>query len=141
MPALIIDLSLLSGGSSSSAGTADPYSLPIACMQDAIARTLSGTAVLYSLSQVVDAFGGFTDTYSIAGTASCRISATGKMREYNFADAVRSVPEFRLTIPSGTALFARYRVVENGYTYEVVGTNKGETAAIASRALCVRIDG
>lgn len=129
----------LSASSSSGGGAA--CALPITCMTDAIGRTLTGTAVIYSLSQAVDAFGGFTDTYAIAGTASCRVSATGKVREYNFADGVRSVPEFRITIPAGTVLFARYRIVENGSTYEIIGTNAGETMQTAKRALCVRIDG
>lgn len=122
-------------------GTAAPCALPLSCMQDAILHTLTGTAILYALSQVRDAFGGFADTYAAVGTAACRVRATGKIREYPFADGVRSVPEFQVTLPYGTAVYGRYRVASGGYTYEVTGTNAGETMQAAQRALCVRIDG
>jgi hypothetical protein len=118
-----------------------PCDLPLDCMRSAIESTLSGTAYILSLSQAGDGFGGQTDTYGTAGTANCYIYATGKMREYPFADGVRSVPEFQVTVPYGTALYGRNRIVSNGYTYEVTGSNMGETNHVATRAMCVRIDG
>jgi len=129
------------GTATASAGTADPCDLPLACLQTAISNTLTGTAVIQAPTRTRDSFGGYTEAYSATGTAFCRVSATGKLREYVFADGVRSVPEFRITLPYGTAVYGRYRVVENGYTYEVLGTNAGETMQTAQRALCVRIDG
>lgn len=142
MPALIINWTSPSAGTAATTPTqAEPCELPIACMQEAIEATLTGTAVLYALTQTGDGFGGQADAYGAVGTANCRVTATGKMREYDFGNAVRSVPEFQVTLPTGTAIFGRYRIGSAGYLYEVMGTNAGQSVQLANRALCVRLDG
>lgn len=92
----------------------------IATMRSTVDSYLAGTAVLLQPAVVSDGQGGYTDSFTAAGTVDARLAPEmlrGQERE--LAGRVAEVSYWILTLPASTAIAETWRVTYDQVTYEV----------------------
>ena len=99
----------------------------------------AGTCVITRGALTADGMGGFTQTWSAAGTVSCRVMpATESGAERLISDRITEADAWVITVPQGTDVVAKDRIAESGRTFEVVAPLP-HTWETALRVVCVEI--
>lgn len=105
----------------------------IAEMRDTVqTETLAGTAVIGRYISTSDGEGGETRNYVNFGTAACHVSPISG-DEAQIAAGVASEAQWVITLPAGTDLDERDRVVIDTVTYEVDAVRTPRTWELACR--------
>ncbi|WWT39947.1 head-tail adaptor [Microcystis phage Mae-JY09] len=108
----------------------------IAGMRDTLDASLPGTAVIHRATYASDNQGGSTATWAAVGTAIARISpSTRQGVEPVSGGGLSAESDWVGTLPDGTDITVRDRLVHGGLTYEVLDTDRARTWD-----LCVRVD-
>lgn len=112
----------------------------LARARSAIERiTLDTPAVIYRRTQVPDATGGFTDTFTASFTVNCSFAAQGitpQEREGTFT--VQAITVWRFVFPAGTDVRQTDRIICQGRTFEVTSSASG-SVEVAKRVICTEI--
>ena len=90
----------------------------IADMRSTLNRTLPDTAVISRPTQVVDAAGGFTQTWATVATVACRV-AVASGGEQVIAGKLDAVGTWTITLPALTDVAAADRIAVGSRTFEV----------------------
>lgn len=108
-------------------------------MRSVQVQAQAGTCVITRGTLTADGMGGYTQTWSAAGTVSCRVMpATESGAERLIADRITEADAWVITVPQGTDVVAKDRISESGRTFEVV-TAIAHTWETARRVVCVEI--
>ena len=87
-------------------------------MRTVAAEALPGTAVIQTLSQSSDGGGGYSETWTAAGTVDCRIAPlAGTERE--MGDRIANDSDHILTLPTSASIDTNSRVIVSGGTFAV----------------------
>lgn len=89
-------------------------------MRATVSTYLAGTAVIQTYASTADGSGGVTDAYTASATVIARIAPMHDGAESLVAGRVAEVQRYQLTVPFGSSVDERDRVVFNSITYEVV---------------------
>lgn len=117
----------------------NPISLPIASVRRIVGVSLQGTAVVHRYTWASDGIGGGTATFAAVGTVGCLIASDGKPRELLVAGVVKALIPWTVDMPHDADCDEKDRIVSDGHTYEVLGTNPGKSQNPYLRATCVRL--
>lgn len=103
-------------------------------------RFLTDTCSIQTYTAVSDSEGGQTDTWNTTQTGvPCRVSATGLTPdERALAGRVTTERLYAATLPQGTTITNRDRIVWSGNTLEVISVAV-ETDQIVLRVLAVQV--
>ena len=112
----------------------------LACMRSAIADTLPGTAVISRSTQSSDGMGGVIDTYANVGTVACRVSPQGAGLEDIVGGEFVAATGWVITVPQGTSVTERDRVLHSGNTYEIIRTSSPRSYDTCTRLFCNEVD-
>lgn len=108
----------------------------ITAMRDTIDASLPGTAVISRPTFASDGQGGSTATWAAVGTVIARVSpSTRQGVEPISGGGLSREADWIGTVPDGTDITVRDRLVHGGVTYEVIDTDLTRTWD-----LCVRVD-
>lgn len=105
------------------------------CMRTTLATTLPGTAIISRSTQGSDGMGGITDTWNNVGTVAARVSPSGGGVEMIAGGEFVAATGWVITVPVGTNVTERDRIVYDGQTYEIT-----RTSTPRSYATCIRLD-
>lgn len=100
--------------------------------------TLPDTCVIQSLTQTADGQGGHTESWSAAGTVSCRLD-NGSGNKRNVAASLNPFSSWVLTVPQSTTITTASRVVHGGETYSVTAVSDTGSWLACKRAALERI--
>lgn len=81
-----------------------------------------------------------TETWAVLTTTVCRIERLGTLREIVTADKVTAVAEFRASLPYGTDVTAKDRLVIGSITYEILGRVQNSSEEIGVEMFCNRVE-
>ena len=101
---------------------------------------LPGTVVFYTRARVADGQGGWTNTYTAAGTVAARLDYRSDQEERAEAGGLKSIQNYVLTTPHDTAIADTGRIVYDGGTFEVTASLPQEPWTLCERTEVVRID-
>jgi SPP1 family predicted phage head-tail adaptor len=87
-------------------------------MRATAAEALPGTAVIQTFAQVSDGGGGYTETWTAAGTVDCRMAPIGGS-EREMADRISADAEFVFTLPTTASVTTNSRLIHDGGTFNV----------------------
>ena len=111
----------------------------LADMRSVQAQAMAGTAVVSRKTLTADGMGGFTETWSAAGTVSCRVwPARESGAESLIADRITEADAWVITVPYATDVTAKDRIVADGRTFEVVSAI-AHTWETARRVVAVEV--
>lgn len=111
----------------------------LADMRSVQAEAMAGTAVISRKTLTADGMGGFTETWSAAGTVSCRVwPARESGAESLIADRITEADAWVITVPYATDVTAKDRIVADGRTFEVVSAI-AHTWETARRVVAVEV--
>lgn len=87
------------------------------------------------------ASGSTTDSWAVIATVACRVGRIGRESptEALIADRVQTGTPWRLTLPAGTSVIAKDRVLFGAATLEVVGAFTPTSDEIVRVAICQEI--
>jgi head-tail adaptor len=102
-------------------------------------RWLPDTATIQRATDTRTAAGGTSQSWTSAGTASCRLSSRGVPREYLALGAQRGAQYWMVTLPHDADVTRKDRLVIGARTLEVVGFASGGAWETALRAVCVEV--
>lgn len=99
-------------------------------------QLMPGTVVIYRMAQTSDGMGGLADGWAAVGTVSGRIYPVNQRGNTEFVAGAQVISETKwyATLPVGTQITARDRVVSGGRSWEVVKVNNDEDWQTAVRA-------
>lgn len=93
----------------------------LAAMRSEQSGTLPGTAVISRNSPTSDGMGGWTDAWAAVGTVDGRLApASASGAERMVADRITGEDAWVITLPQGTDVTEKDRVVIMSRTFEVV---------------------
>ena len=93
----------------------------LTAMRSEQSGTLPGTAVISRNSPTSDGMGGWTDAWAAVGTVLGRLApASASGAERMVADRITGEDAWVITLPQGTDVTERDRVVIDSRTFEVV---------------------
>jgi SPP1 family predicted phage head-tail adaptor len=104
-------------------------------MRNAVATTLPGTVIISRSTQGSDGMGGVTDTWANVGTVAARVSPAGAGIEMIAGGEFVAATGWVITVPVGTSVTERDRIIYDGQTYEIT-----RTSTPRSYATCIRLD-
>ena len=111
----------------------------LAEMRSVQVEAMAGTCVITRRTLASDGMGGFTETWAAAGTVTGRVwPATESGAERLIADRITEADAWIITVPQGTDVVAKDRIVESGRTFEVVSAI-AHTWETARRVVCVEV--
>ncbi len=90
----------------------------LASMRATAERALPGTAVIHGGTLASDGGGGYTETFTAAGTVSCRVAPAGGS-EITEGERIMADSTHVITLPAGTTVETDDRIVVAGFTYNV----------------------
>ena len=108
-------------------------------MQDMQERILPGTIVIERYTSTRDPMGGMVNTWAAAGTVIGRIYPQN-VRVYDeplVGNQITSENRWYATLPMGTVVTAKDRLVASNRSFEVVRVNNSESYQTAVRCECV----
>lgn len=92
----------------------------IADMRSVQNDTMPDTVVIWRYTSTSDSMGGMAETWAAVGTVSGRLApAGGSGREQILADRLTAAEPWVITMPNGTTLYERDRLVIGARTFEV----------------------
>lgn len=103
-------------------------------------RMRPDTAVIISPTQTSDGAGGYTETWVVTGTYSCRVTALSRslgVSEKVIAEKLRGRMGYEFFFPSTAVVSVRDRIVINAQQYNVVAFLTPYSYASEIRALAV----
>jgi len=106
----------------------------IADMRAVQSDTLPDTVVIWRYTSASDSMGGQTETWTAAGTTNGRMSVAGGGREDLIAERLTAADVWVVTVPQGTVVYERDRLVVGSRTVEV--ETVGEHAAWETARRC-----
>ncbi len=102
----------------------------LAGIRETVADSISPSlGTIYSSGGTTDPQGGTEQAFTAVGTVLCRVIPSRGAIEVGAGEAIRSVPGFNIYVPYSATVLPTYRFQSNGQTFEVVGTNKGQSEA------------
>ena len=105
-----------------------------------VQRTLPDTGVYQSPTFANDGSGGYTSTYTNAGTVACRVDPLSHKDKLELlALAERMLVDCVVSMPQGTPIDVHYRFIHNSLTYEITGLFTGNSWAAVTRAYLARV--
>lgn len=118
-------------------------STQIATMQGAVARTLPDICSIQRYTSAPDGAGGQTESWStVHSNVACRVTdyegRKGGIEDVK-EDRFDTVLWWRFTLPSGTDLTARDRLVWQSRAFEVVSAGSGRSNEVEAHAMAVEI--
>ena len=107
----------------------------LAWMRATQERALPGTVVIERRSLAADGMGGFTETWAAAGTVAGRVYPQNErsMSEGVGGEQQISITRWFATLPHGTVVDARDRLLADGRTWEIMKVNNDEDWQTAVR--------
>lgn len=94
--------------------------IPTGFLQDLAEQFLPETATISRATETVTS-GGVTQTWATVATVAARISQPQTPAERTIAEGIRSTTAIRITLPVGTSVTPKDRIVIGSRTFEVVG--------------------
>lgn len=90
-------------------------------MRSTLNESLPGTAIVQTYTFASDGGGGGSETWTAAGTYSCRFgpATAGQMQEIERGDRISSEADFIFTLPGTATITTNSRIVHAGGTYNV----------------------
>lgn len=110
----------------------------LTAMRADLGSLLPDTCVIKAYATTVDGQGGFTESWTAAGTVACRMDSTSGQRS-TVADSTRSFSGFVLTVPFDTDIGETDQVVHGGYTYNVMAVDYDKSWPVVLRAQLERV--
>lgn len=111
----------------------------IAEMKSVQNQAMAGTCVINRRTLASDGAGGYTETWAAVGTVAGRVwPARESGAERLIADRITEADAWVITVPQGTDVLAKDRIVEGGRTFEVM-TAIVHTWETARRVVCVEV--
>ena len=106
-----------------------------------IKTALPDTAAIVRDTLASDGQGGYTvTTAGTIATVSCRVASMGSSSwERQFADRIGTSANYILTMPHGTDVTAKDRIVVSGRTFEVVGLAPRVAWSLAVRVVATEV--
>lgn len=94
----------------------------LASMRAVLEQSLPGTAVIQSGTLASDNGGGYTETFTAAGTVACRIAPVVNRggAEGETGGRIEADAQYVITLPAETTIETDDRIVADGVTYNVV---------------------
>lgn len=104
-------------------------------MRATLDRTLPGTAIIQRRTFSADGQGGGTEIWAAVGTVDCRLSPipAGERAEFERAGSMAERRDRVVTVPDGTDIEGKDRVVIASVTYEVSHVDGPRTYEIDRR--------
>ena len=110
----------------------------LAAMRSAIADLLPDTCYILSPTSTPDGYGGVTQTWGTAGTATCRLDHVSG-REIASGGAIQPFEGYTLSLPYDTTINESWRVVVSSVTYAVKSVNIGQSWQAVKRVQLERV--
>lgn len=111
----------------------------LAEMRSTQEEAMPGTCVISRKTLASDGMGGFTETWAAAGTVTGRVwPATESGAERLIADRITEADAWVITLPHGTDVVAKDRIVEGSRTFDVIAPLPHDWIT-AKRVVCVEI--
>lgn len=108
----------------------------LAGLRTTLGESLPQTVVVSRSTASSDGMGGQDEVWAAAGTVAARISPAGDgMDDLVGGEAVNVAP-WVVTLPVGTSITDRDRIIYDGQTFEVVGTDAPRSWATCIRVAC-----
>jgi len=101
-----------------------------------VTSALPGTAVVTRATWTADGFGGSTSVWAGIGTVVARVDMNGAASEGIIGGGGAYVAPFVATLPHGTTVAERDRLVTGGRTLEIVGLSEPRDWSLSVRAEC-----
>jgi hypothetical protein len=115
----------------------------LAAMRATADAALPDTCTISRPALVSDGAGGQTSTYSqVGGTIACRLSPAGvgtQSDEMELADRDTSTTDWIVTLPAGTDVGEKDRVLTGGRTFEVTRVKAPMSWEISRRVLAIEV--
>jgi len=97
------------------------------------AALMPGSCVIHTQSTASDGGGGWTETFTAGSTVACRLASIGGGERRATGARVDDRTTHILTVPQGTTIAEKDRVVVSGATYEVTAVRVRNAWEIARR--------
>lgn len=111
----------------------------LTCMRDSVEQTLPGTVTISRATGSSDGMGGQTQAWAAVGTVSARVAPMGSGDEDILGAVLRGRTGWMVTLPEGTDVTERDRVVYAGQTFEVLRTSSPMSYETCVRVQCVEV--
>ena len=106
----------------------------LTAMQATQNLVMPGTAIINRATLSNDGMGGQTETWAAVGTVTARLyPIPSQQREYATGGQPSSVSDWFVTVPVGTDVIARDRIIVSSRTFEVQYVNNDEMYQTAVR--------
>lgn len=112
----------------------------LALMRTAVEDLLPSTAVRQRNTRSADGAGGFTDSWLAGPSYACRIVQAQQPQEIERGGGIAGVRQFEVLLPWDADVLAADRLVADGRTFEVIGTDQGRSWPAGLAARCVLIE-
>ena len=114
----------------------------IADMRAVQSDTLPDTVVIWRYTSSSDSMGGVTETWAAAGTVSGRLSPAGRAgQEAIIAERLTAAEPWVITVPQGTTVYERDRMVVGTRTFEIEYINEHAAWETARRCYGYEVTG
>lgn len=108
----------------------------LTAMKTTLNASLPDTATVYRLTRTSDSAGGYTEAWAAVGSAvACRISPAGTGAERQVAAKLAAVAPWVITLPAGTDVTAKDKVVSGSRTFHVLAILAARSWEISRRVM------
>ncbi len=113
--------------------------LELVMMRETATAALPATAQIIRSVPFADGAGGTTMTDSVIGVCPVRIGQASQSQLAVYADRLVGLTGVTLTVPVGTAVQPRDRLIIEGRTFDVIGAPDGGAWATAVRLMATEV--
>ncbi len=112
----------------------------LAAMRATLNASLPDTAQVQTLTRTADGMGGYTESWTLGASYSCRLSSRGVPQEYLQQAAVQGAQYWMVTLPYNAAVTRQDRLIVGGKMLSIVGFQSGGAWETAKRVVCVEVN-
>ena len=111
----------------------------LTAMRADLTASLPGTVTISRVSLSSDRMGGQSEAWATVGTAVARVSPSGAgTDDIVGAEALSQIP-WVVTVPQGTDVTERDRIIYEGQTFEVIRTTAPRSWDTCTRCDCMEV--
>lgn len=104
--------------------------------------TMPDSVVVHRYTTVSDGMGGNTETWAAVGTVTCRLAPAGRAgAEGLITERLTAADPWAITVPQGTTIYERDRLVIGARTFEVEYINEHAAWETARRCYGYEVGG
>jgi head-tail adaptor len=111
----------------------------LTAMRADLTASMPGTVTVSRVTLTSDGMGGQSESWATVGTAVARVSPNGAGLDDIVGGEVINQTPWVVTLPAGTSVTERDRLVYEGQTFEVIRTNNPRSWDTCIRCECMEV--